>query len=32
MPKTAAEAQVGKIYMTARGPERWNGKEFDPVR
>jgi hypothetical protein len=32
MPKTAAEAQVGKIYMTARGPARWNGKEFDPVR
>ena len=32
MPKTAAEAEAGKVYMTARGPARWDGKQFVPVK
>jgi len=32
MPKTAAEAETGKVYMTARGPARWDGKQFVPVK
>ena len=34
MPKTAAEAVDGKVYMTAKGPARWNAKDkvFVPVQ
>lgn len=31
MPKTAAEAKVGTVYQTAKGPARWDGKQFIPV-
>lgn len=27
-PKTAAEAKVGTVYQTAKGPARWDGKQF----
>jgi hypothetical protein len=34
MPKTAAEAVDGKVYMTAKGPARWSAKDkvFVPVQ
>lgn len=32
MPKTAAEAEVGKVYNTAKGPMRWNGQKFVGVQ
>lgn len=32
MPKTAADAQPGKVYMTARGLAKWDGKQFIPVQ
>ena len=32
MPKSASEAQSGKVYMTGRGLATWNGKEFVPVK
>lgn len=28
MPKSAADAVVGEIYNTARGPAKWDGKQF----
>lgn len=28
MPKSAADAVVGQIYNTARGPAKWDGKQF----
>jgi hypothetical protein len=31
MPKTAADAVVGKVYNTARGPAKWDGKQFIPI-
>jgi hypothetical protein len=31
MPQSAAEAVVGKIYNTARGPAKWDGKKFIPI-
>lgn len=30
-PKTAAEAVAGQVYQTARGPMRWDGKQFMPL-
>jgi hypothetical protein len=34
MPKTAAEAVDGKVYMTAKGPARWSAEDkvFVPVQ
>jgi hypothetical protein len=31
LPKTAADAVVGKIYNTAKGPAKWDGKQFIPI-
>jgi hypothetical protein len=31
MPKSAAEAVVGKVYQTPRGPARWNGTAFESI-
>lgn len=31
MPASAAEAKVGAVYETAKGPARWDGKQFIPV-
>lgn len=31
MPKTKAEMQPGKIYITSRGRAKWNGSVFEPV-
>lgn len=31
MPKSAADAVVGKVYNTARGPAKWDGKQFIPI-
>lgn len=31
MPGSAAEAVVGQVYNTARGPARWDGQQFIPV-
>lgn len=31
MPASAAEAKVGAVYQTAKGPARWDGKQFIPV-
>lgn len=28
LPKTQAELKPGVVYMTARGPAKWNGKQF----
>jgi hypothetical protein len=28
MPRSAADAVVGQIYNTARGPAKWDGKQF----
>ena len=30
-PKTASEAVAGQVYQTARGPMRWDGKQFMPL-
>ena len=32
MPKSAADAKVGEVYATARGPAKWDGKQFIPVK
>lgn len=31
MPKSAAEAVVGKVYQTPRGLARWNGAAFESI-
>lgn len=31
MPASAAEAVVGAVYQTQKGPARWDGKQFIPV-
>lgn len=31
MPKSAADAVVGQVYNTARGPAKWDGKQFIPI-
>jgi hypothetical protein len=32
MPKTAKDAVKGQVYNTARGPARWDGNHFIPVK
>lgn len=32
MPASADQAIVGKIYNTARGPAKWDGKKFIPIQ
>lgn len=32
IPKTAAKLKSGKVYNTARGPAKWDGKQFMPVK
>lgn len=32
MPTSKAQLVNGEVYNTARGPARWNGESFEPVR
>jgi hypothetical protein len=32
MPSSAKDAIVGQVYTTARGPAKWDGKQFIPIQ
>ena len=32
MPKTQGELKINGVYNTTRGPAKWDGKQFIPVK